>query len=409
MIHLVYPELQFSSPGLDRLSELERQGPISRLGLSVRAQNILQWRKVNTIGELVEVIRSEVGIAIKRNFGPKTHENLVHSILALSEAATPEGGVDWQKYGELAKKKFCGMRVREAVRYVGLDKIMKPEIKHNGWPGPFGEITEAVSKQTLETLPFSNRAIQGLKAMGVMTIGDATRICAPDLLKVRNVGRNTIQEIYGTIRMAVSSETEVHIVTDSVDVVMSQFPFVPVRSKGLPEQFYLDFFSELPAVIKKYEGSEEEIILCSRLFCSSENRKTLDVVGKRIGKTRERVRQEETDLILKLKASLFDGKYTYNKIGKNKNLAFGKVRFRVQPEFQELCKNLPERVRGESPPLVEVSVWTKILANILQMPVAAIEQYLPFWMEALAYKKAPENRVKHVSLSPTPRMSAVGE
>jgi hypothetical protein len=247
--------------------------------------------------------------------------------LALSEAATPEGGVDWLKYGELAKKKFCGMRVREAVRYVGLDKIMKPEIKHNGWPGPFGDITEAVSRQTLETLPFSNRAIQGLKAMGVMTIGDATRICAIDLLKVRNVGRNTIQEIYGTIRMAVSSETEVHIVTDSVDVVMTQFPFVPARSKGLPEQFYLDFFSELPAVIKKYEGSEEEIILCSRLFCSSENRKTLDVVGKRIGKTRERVRQEETDLMLKLKASLFDGKYTYNKIGKNKSLAFGKVRF----------------------------------------------------------------------------------
>lgn len=91
MINLVYPELQFSSPSLDRLSELERQAPISRLGLSVRAQNILQWRKVNTIGELVDVLRSELGIAIKRNFGPKTHKNLVHSILALSEATTPEG------------------------------------------------------------------------------------------------------------------------------------------------------------------------------------------------------------------------------------------------------------------------------------------------------------------------------
>jgi hypothetical protein len=394
MVKLFYPELQFSCPSLDRLSELERQGPISKLGLSVRAQNILQWRKVNTIGELVEVFRSEVGIVIKRNFGPKTHANLVHSILALSQAATPEGGVDWQKYDELAKKKFCGMRAREAVRYVGLMQTVKLGTKRNDWPRPFGKIPDSVSNQLLETLSFGNRAFYVLKSMGAVTIGDATRICPTDLLEVRNVGRKTIKEIFQTIMAAVDPLGEDPISQDNAASAIPRIPMVPERFEGLPEEFYLDFFNELPLVIKKYEGNEEETILRLRLFCPLGKAKTLQVIGKRIGVTRERVRQKEADLILKLKSALFEARYTYTKIGKKSELAYGKVRFRVRPELQELCKKLPERLRSELPPVVRLSQWTARLANILHVPTKLIEQYLTFWLTALRFKENSVNKVK---------------
>ena len=386
MINLVYPELQFSSLSLDRLSELERQGPISRLGLSVRAQNILQWRKVITIGELVEVFRSEVGVAIKRNFGPKTHVNLVHSILALSEATTPEGGVDWQKYDELVKKKFCGMRAREAVRYVGLMQTPRPGSKRNDWPRPFGKIPDSVSNQLLETLSFGNRAFYVLKSMGAVTIGDAARICPTDLLKVRNVGRNTIKEIFQTIMAAVSPLAEDPIVQDNAAFAIQRLPLVPERSEGLPEEFYLDFFTEIQAVIHQQLGREIAEILKCRLLCPEGKEWTLDMTGKKLGLTRERIRQREVDLVRMFRAAMFEAKYTYAWVKPSKGVVYSKVKFQLNKRFQETCASIPERFKIGLPPVSILAEWVNKLAKLLNVPQDAVFKYIYFWLKTLNYK-----------------------
>jgi len=394
MIKLVYPKLQFSSAGLDRLSVVELQGPISLLGLSFRTQNVLRWKQVDTLGKLVEALRSDMGIGTARNFGRKSHEELVHSVLALSEAVAPEGSVDWQKYSKLARQEFCRMRSSQALRYVGLMPTPQLGARQGGWPRPFGVIPESVSNRLLHTLPFSNRAFQGLRSMGAVTIGDATRICPTDLLQVRKVGRNTIEEIFGTIMAEVTSQRSDFIAANDLPIGWQQFPILPKRSEGLPRQFYIDFFNELPSVIKKYEGNEEERILCARLLRSFGKEETLEVIGKQFGVTRERVRQQEAGLIRKLKAALFEAKYTYTKFKRNRDVAFGKVRFRVQPELQERCKDLPERIRRELPSVVKLSAWTGRLAEILCVTPDLITQYSTFWLTALRFKQESVKKVK---------------
>jgi len=396
MINLVYPELQFSSPGLDRLSELERQGPISQLGLSVRTHNVLRWKHVNTLGELVEILRSEVGIGIVRNFGCKSHEQLVHAVLALSEATTPEGAVDWQQYGELVKKKFCGMRVREAVRYVGLMQTPKLGSKRNDWPRPFGKIPETVSNQLLKTLPFGNRAFQGLKSMGAVTIGDATRICPTDLLKVRNVGRNTIKEIFQTIMAVVAPQAEGPIVQDDPTFASPPFPMVPARSEGIPNKLYRDFFQEIPRAIRMQEGEVDEVILRRRLLCPLGKESTLEETGKKFGITRERIRQIELDLLRMFRTALFEGKYTYERLHPSKGLCYGKVQFRVQSEFQSRCANLKMSVGQGMQPVMQLSDWTARLAKVLGVSLEFVADHTVFWSRILGWKSLQIQTVRNV-------------
>jgi len=390
VINLVYPELHFSSAGLDRLSETERLDPISHLGLTARTQNVLTWRKAETLGQLVDVLKSERGIGIVRNFGRKSHEELVHAVLALSEAVDSEGAVDWRKYGNLARKEFVGMRVQEAARAVGLHHKPEPKSKHHAWPRPFGKIPEEVANRPLQTLPFSNRAFQGLKNMGATTIGDATRICATDLLRLRNVGRNTMNEIHRTILMAVAPLTEDSIVRDDPAFASPQFPLVPARINGLPDQLYTDFFSELPSIIKKIEGRLEAEILKSRLFRPLSKAKTLNSIGKIFGVTRERIRQKENDLMRKINAALFECRYTYIKDTKNRNsiTRFGKVKFKIQPRFQNICKNLLEEMQDQLPPFIKKNEWTARLAKRLGVSPDLIDDKMTFWLSALKFKEA---------------------
>ena len=374
MINLVYPELQFSSAGLERLSEGERLEPISHLGLTVRTQNVLIWRKAETLGQLVDVLRSERGIGTVRNFGRKSHEELVHAVLALSEAVKTDGAVDWDKYAKLVRKEP--------------DQLQAPEFrpKRHAWPRPFGKIPEEIANQPLQSLPFSNRAFQGLKNMGVTTLGEATRICVTDLLKLPNVGRNTIEEINQTILTAVAPLTEDSIVRDDPAFASPQFPLVPHRSEGLPDQFYQDFFREIPGVIRVQEGKVEWAILQLRLLRPLGEDATLEQTGKKFRMSRERIRQVEADLVRMFQAALFQGRYTYERLHPSKGLRYGKVQFRVQAKFQSLGTKLEQSMGQEMPLAAKLSDWTARLARELEVSSEFVKKHTVFWARLLGYK-----------------------
>jgi len=374
VINLVYPELQFSSTGLDRLSETERQRPIFHLRLTVRTRNVLFWRQTETLGQLVDILGSERGIGIVRNFGRKSHEELVHAVLALSEAVKTDGAVDWDKYAKLAPKEP--------------DQLQAPKLrpKRHAWPRPFGKIPEEIANQPLQSLPFSNRAFQGLKNMGVTTIGEATRICSTDLLKLRNVGRKTIKEIHQTILTAVAPLTEDSIVRDDPAFASPQFPLVPHRSEGLPDQFYQDFFREIPGVIRVQEGKVEGAILRLRLLRPLGEDATLEQTGKKFRMSRERIRQVEADLVRMFQAALFQGLYTYERLHPSKGLCYGKVQFRVQAKFQARGTKLKQSMGQGMPLAVKLSDWTARLARELGVSSEFVKKHTVFWARLLGYK-----------------------
>ena len=396
MINLVYPELQFSSAGLERLSEGERLEPISHLGLTVRTQNVLIWRKAETLGQLVDVLRSERGIGTVRNFGRKSHEELVHAVLALSEAVDSGGAVDWKKYAKLARKEFVGMRVSEAARFVGLLQAPDSTPKRNDWPRPFGKIPEELANQPLHSLPFSQRAFQGLKNMGATTIGEATRICPTDLLKLRNVGRKTMNEIFQTILTAVAPRVEDSIIRNDPEFASPQFAMVPNRSEGMPDNFYWEFFQEIRGVIRVQEGQEEEAILLRRLLRPLGEEATLEQTGKKFGVTREWIRQIEADLVRMFRAALLDGKYTYEGLHPSKGLRYGKVQFRVQSEFQAMCAKLKAAMGVGMPLATKLSDWTGRLARVLGVSSEFVEEHTVFWARLLGYKALPIHAVRKV-------------
>ncbi len=396
MINLVYPELQFSSAALDRLVEADRQIPAAQLGLTTRTYNVLGWRGIRTLGELVEVLRSERGIGIVRNFGRKSHEEMVHAVLALSEAITVEGTVDWKKYVRLARIFFRGLNVAEATRAVGFTPVMPAKLSkrwQDDWPSPFGTIPEDVATRPLHTLPFSNRAYQGLRSMGVTTIGDAAGISPVELLKVKNVGRSTIREIFKTIMSVAGAQKKESVIPDKSTFTPPSYPIVPFRTEGITEQFYTDFFSELPSVIKKNEGTQEEHILRWRLFCPLGKAKTLQSLGQRFGITRERIRQKESVLIEMIAAALFHSKYTYMRQGHKRTTRFGKVKFRIQPKLQKICANLSERFNNNFPSIVKMSEWTTHLAKLLSVSPDLVAQHHTFWLNILKFRPVSIKRI----------------
>ena len=104
MINISYPSLHFPSSALKRLSEQERATPITRLGLSTRTTNVLTWRGVNTLGDLVSGLEGQNKIGTSRNCGRKSHRELVYTTLALSDSVSVAGAIDWKRYFQLVGK-----------------------------------------------------------------------------------------------------------------------------------------------------------------------------------------------------------------------------------------------------------------------------------------------------------------
>jgi hypothetical protein len=380
MINLAYPELRFSSASLDRLSDAERSEPVTSLGLSTRTKNVLLWRKAETLGKLKDLVKGDQGIGVVRNFGKKSHEELVHAILALSEAVDEKGEVDWKKYSHLARKKFVGMRVNEAARFLGLPYKPELALKRVGWPRPFGEIPEAFIDRPLHSLPFSNRAFIGLKSMGALKIGDVMRISPTDLLKVKNVGKKTIQEIFETISSIVTTETSDNGISDPLSMNKTDFPLVPMRENGSPEQYYTDFFKEILKVFADGTRHADITVLKKRLLCPLGKEWTLDKTGKRVGLTRERIRQCEARLVAMFKASLLEGKYTYELLHPSKGLLFAKSRFCVHPKFQEMCKRLKNKQLKSKRSLETFNKWIISLARTIRVKPALVKRHGVFWL-----------------------------
>jgi len=95
-------------------------------------------------------------------------------------------------YREISEKYgISATRIREIVKRRNWEEEWKAErldyispyegMAQNNWP--------------IHALSLSNRSLNALKNMGIRTVGDITKVSADDLLRAKNLGRGSLNEI----------------------------------------------------------------------------------------------------------------------------------------------------------------------------------------------------------------------
>ena len=209
--------------------------PIEGLRLSSRAAKGLHYARITTIGEAANLTRHE--LLILPYIGPGSAEELLKAIdrwvpLDLDPAEDPSLVEPAHESGdELIEVLDLSVRASNGMRYAGIKTIGEAadltrdellalrnlgtntvdEILHKiktwGLPNPKptkdldrADLLEAARETPIQVLDLSVRASNGMRYAGIKTIGEAADLTRDELLALRNLGTNTVDEILHKIK-----------------------------------------------------------------------------------------------------------------------------------------------------------------------------------------------------------------
>lgn len=187
-------------PKIDNVSTFDiynlLETTIEELALSVRAFNCLKRAGVDNLRDLV--CKSEEDLIKVRNLGKRSMEEVIAKVRSLGLDIRPEdtGKEEWIAY-------LSHMPIISEYA-VGLIKDNKTTEDTNNSDEPKQSITdknfESLLSTTIEELNLSVRAFNCLKRAGIDTVEDLVYRTEEDLIKVRNLGKRSFEEVIAKIK-----------------------------------------------------------------------------------------------------------------------------------------------------------------------------------------------------------------
>lgn len=259
---------------------------IDELELSVRAYNCLKRAGIDTLGELMQM--SSEDMMRVRNLGRKPLEEILNKMheygVGLSDEDIPQGGFSADRFGasymepgalDAMSLDDMGLSVRSYncmkragkiclgdLRRMTRDDFMKvsnlgrrsmdeiiAKMEEYG-VAPAGEkvkpkVTSGYDAILLDEMELSVRSYNILAWRGVKTLGDLSRMTRDDLMRVRNMGRKSLEEIIAKMEeYGVKPASEEEIIIGEFDDELIDF-----------EEELVDFDDE---EIELFDFSDEE-------------------------------------------------------------------------------------------------------------------------------------------------------
>ncbi len=269
------------------LSAEDRAVPIAKLHLGARTDRIAAGG-LTSAGDLLD--DRDVGYRqLKR--APRLGEAAVvlvdRRLRTLEACRAPDGDVDWVMFDALC-----------------LGQVVKPQLVPSP-PAPPAPSQIAVpqplsaraSGRPVEVLRLGPKA-KFLRQAGISTIGHLQREGVQSRLsRLAGVGPGTTEII--RTRLSDLVESVDNNGDPRWDAVAASwgYPVTPKRSLATGDAFVECIADVITCWIEAHESEADRLILSERLVRSREGRLKLDALGKRLGVTRERVRQREKKLL----------------------------------------------------------------------------------------------------------------
>lgn len=267
------------------LADADRAVPAGRLHLGARTGRLVAGG-LTTAGRLVDD-RAEGFTRVRQ--APRLGEAAVglveRRLRTLDACRTADGAVDWVMFDAV-----CSGQV---VRTSQMAAPSPPPPPDPGLP-PFSATAKA---RPVEVLRLGPKA-KFLRQAAISTIGHLERDSVQERLpRLAGLGQGTVEIIRNRLAdLAASVDETGEPQWDSVAASWG-FPVMPDHPLPTGEVFLEAAADVIARWIGAHDSEADRLILSERLVRSREDRMKLDDLGRRLGVTRERVRQREKKLL----------------------------------------------------------------------------------------------------------------
>ena len=329
---LEYPRLRFSADSLRSIASGELDRSFTELDFSVRTVNVFSTNDIGTIRDFLDFCAK--GFKSLRNFGRKSHGEVVDTLLALSRSVNGDGIVDWVAYSSLRGRVPLPVQSSRNAEANPAYNLKYPRIRHSS---PVLRSLDANARAlTVGNLHFEHRPADLMESLGVFTIGHFVDLLDRGIGKQKNMGVGAHANIVESM-LALEKCIDPHGSPDWLEYARARgFLIIPAEPVTSP----VEILSALPRVIAEAiehaHGSNYREVFEKRIIAIASERMTLEglaglfVQGDEIeksGRTRERVRQVESMIIEEIR-NVFGGD------GGN----YRKCNYRFRPELHDLIR-----------------------------------------------------------------------
>jgi hypothetical protein len=257
-------------------------------------------------------------------------------------------------------------------------------------------ISKKNSDLSVDNLHLDSRAALAVFNLGIRDIGGFIALLAKGINanNLRNFGKKAFNEIMAaadSLQCSANSDGEWNAISYAKH---RGFRVIPEKNELSVSEIitHLENWVKI-AVETQFQGKSSPRyldILNGRIRPLTDGGETLAVLGDKYGLSRERIRQNETQIERFLKPSLFEGRYSISCVKRSGGLFFEGLRFRFQPLVQEIIQKLNKDVYELKTSIFLYEEWRDTLAKKLNTSAEHIDKnsgilsfLLGFYIETL--------------------------
>jgi hypothetical protein len=361
---------RIDTEGLRRLSPNVRGLQISSFDLSIRTKNCLDYHRVVTLGDLLDTLKKGASFGRWRNFGKKSFQELADFILALDKCISSDGIPDWRIFSQILGE----------VGYAPIGESADPDQNHPSavfrYPKiqysfhGLKELSEESRNLSVDNLHLDCRSACAMRSIGVSTIGDFIAKVKEgiDISKIRNVNKKAFVEISSAVTSLAAAVDATGCCGWTIYAEKRGYPILPEASPSSLSYSCDEIANAVRGAVQyQFSGNKNSEryldILNQRLLAPQSDKKTLEELAKLHGITRERIRQNEMDIMRCLRGALLDGSYSVRK-SKNGEIDYEGLLFRFRPELEKMMQVAAANFSDSTAKVWPFSNWCGQLAAV---------------------------------------------
>ncbi len=375
---IVYPGMnypvQFVFPELNCLSDKARNIDLASL-LSKRSLNVYKKFEVITLGGLIDLVAR--GFEQPRNFGKKCYVETLTLLHAAAKLVDHNGLIDiallFNKIGKISLSNAISDH-KTTEKYVS---AQFPILRFTS--EQLERLSDKDKSQPLHNLHLDERAASAMDNFGILDVGGFV-----ELIK-RGINANDIENYDEKASNSIASS----IVALSYSIkenggcdwlgYASMLGFKILPSENIvTARDVLNLFQECvrKAVEAQFENNKKYNLFIDiyneKINTTIGEEKTLEQIGSRHSRSRERVRQLESKIIKCLSESLLNGCYSIPVLGNN-GKTYEALRFRFRPAFEAVIKSAKTAFDSDARKVWRLDEWVRFLAEFWSADFKVIE------------------------------------
>jgi hypothetical protein len=332
--------------------------------LSRRAFNVFARLDVRRIGELIELAAK--GFDYPPNFGIGSHRETIFLLQALECALDSVGNVQWAAVFESLGKPAPATHLfaddcSDSTQF----PILKLSAK------AFQTLCPQARALKVDNLHLDERAASTVKRLGIDTVGDFVDMVVQglDARTIRNIGRANFADL-SSAAVALAASIDASGNCDWLSFARARgFTILPSEPVELPRDVLAQLETAAEQAISAQFNAEKSFarfmdIYKSRLHGPVDRLETLEQVGRRHSITRERIRQNESQVVRCLSASLLEGCYSIPIVSSSGKTTYRALLFRFRMAVESTLQSADTAIKSDGRKVWRFDDWIQFLSQL---------------------------------------------